>query len=209
MASVTLHIQSPPLNNDVVSLPRNHFPIVTFKTTFFGSSLTANGKPLSLPKTFRTQPVITSSSSSSSSSTHTFDVVIIGAGIIGLTIARQFLIGSDLSVAVVDKDVPCSGATGAGILSNKFWLSLVLFIFFRILFLFYFVTVTGQGYLWMVHKEPESDTWDLTMRSYKLWQMFAEKVRAQGLDPLQELGWKRTGNYLNLFIKVSEDNFYV
>jgi len=71
------------------------------------------------------------------------------------------------------------------------------------------VTVTGQGYLWMVHKEPESDTWDLTMRSYKLWQMFAEKVRAQGLDPLQELGWKRTGNYLNLFIKVSEDNFYV
>jgi hypothetical protein len=122
MASVTLHIQSPPLNNDVVSLPRNHFPIVTFKTTFFGSSLTANGKPLSLPKTFRTQPVITSSSSSSSSSssTHTFDVVIIGAGIIGLTIARQFLIGSDLSVAVVDKDVPCSGATGAGILSNKF-----------------------------------------------------------------------------------------
>jgi hypothetical protein len=119
MASVTLHIQSPPLNNDVVSLPRNHFPIVTFKTTFFGSSLTANGKPLSLPKTFRTQPVITSSSSSSSS-THTFDVVIIGAGIIGLTIARQFLIGSDLSVAVVDKDVPCSGATGAGILSNKF-----------------------------------------------------------------------------------------
>uniref|UniRef100_A0A3N7HKF3 FAD-dependent oxidoreductase domain-containing protein 1 n=1 Tax=Populus trichocarpa TaxID=3694 RepID=A0A3N7HKF3_POPTR len=158
MASVTLHIQSPPLNNDVVSLPRNHFPIVTFKTTFFGSSLTANGKPLSLPKTFRTQPVITSSSSSSSS-THTFDVVIIGAGIIWLTIARQFLIGSDLSVAVVDKDVPCSGATGA-----------------------------GQGYLWMVHKEPESDTWDLTMRSYKLWQMFAEKVRAQGLDPLQELG---------------------
>ncbi|XP_034933319.1 uncharacterized protein [Populus alba] len=157
MASVTLHIQSPPLNHDVVSLPRNHFPVVTFKTTFFGSSLTANGKPLSLRKTFRTQPVITSSSSSSS--THTFDVVIIGAGIIGLTIARQFLIGSDLSVAVVDKDVPCSGATGA-----------------------------GQGYLWMVHKEPESDTWDLTMRSYKLWQMFAENVRTQGLDPLQELG---------------------
>ena len=41
-------------------------------------------------------------------------MVIIGAGIIGLTIARQFLIGSDVSVAVVDKAVPCSGATGAG-----------------------------------------------------------------------------------------------
>uniref|UniRef100_A0A2N9HYB3 FAD dependent oxidoreductase domain-containing protein n=1 Tax=Fagus sylvatica TaxID=28930 RepID=A0A2N9HYB3_FAGSY len=42
-----------------------------------------------------------------------FDVVIIGAGIIGLTIARQLLIGSELSVAVVEKAVPCSGATGA------------------------------------------------------------------------------------------------
>lgn len=45
-----------------------------------------------------------------------FDVLVVGGGIIGLTIARQFLIGSDLSVAVVDKAVPCSGATGAGIL---------------------------------------------------------------------------------------------
>lgn len=49
-----------------------------------------------------------------SASHQAFDVVIIGAGIIGLTIARQFLIGSDLSVAIVDKGVPCSGATGAG-----------------------------------------------------------------------------------------------
>ena len=40
--------------------------------------------------------------------------MIIGAGIIGLAVARQFLTGSDLSVAVVDKAVPCSGATGAG-----------------------------------------------------------------------------------------------
>ena len=43
-----------------------------------------------------------------------FDVVIVGAGIIGLTIARQFLLGSNLSVAVVDAAVPCTGATGAG-----------------------------------------------------------------------------------------------
>ncbi|KAJ4837995.1 hypothetical protein Tsubulata_050688 [Turnera subulata] len=50
-------------------------------------------------------------------STRTFDVVIIGAGIIGLTIARQFLLGSELSVAVVDKAAPCSGATGAGSLT--------------------------------------------------------------------------------------------
>jgi len=39
----------------------------------------------------------------------------VGAGVIGLTIARHFLLSSDLSVAVVDKALPCSGATGAGI----------------------------------------------------------------------------------------------
>ena len=44
-----------------------------------------------------------------------YDVVIVGAGIIGLTIARHFLISSDLSVAIIDKEVPCSGSTGAGI----------------------------------------------------------------------------------------------
>lgn len=47
-------------------------------------------------------------------SNNSFDVVVVGGGIIGLTIARQFLTNSDLSVAVVDKAVPCSGATGAG-----------------------------------------------------------------------------------------------
>ena len=50
-----------------------------------------------------------------SSTSQTYDVVIIGAGIIGLNIARRFLLGSNLSVAVVDKEVPCAGATGAGI----------------------------------------------------------------------------------------------
>lgn len=49
-----------------------------------------------------------------SASHHSFDVVIVGAGIIGLSIARQFLLESDLSVAVVDRAAPCSGATGAG-----------------------------------------------------------------------------------------------
>ncbi|KAL8144483.1 hypothetical protein V2J09_017515, partial [Rumex salicifolius] len=53
------------------------------------------------------------------------NVVVIGARIIGLTIARQFLVYSDLSVAVVDASMPCSGATGA-----------------------------GQGYIWMAHKTP-------------------------------------------------------
>lgn len=102
-----------------------------------------------------------------SSRSHTFDVVIIGAGIIGLTIARQLLVGSDSSVAVVDKAVPCSGATGA-----------------------------GQGYIWMVHRTPGSEIWDLTMRSNKLWKMLADSLRDQGLDPLQVMGWKQTGSLL-------------
>ncbi|XP_061339768.1 uncharacterized protein LOC133286379 isoform X2 [Gastrolobium bilobum] len=102
-----------------------------------------------------------------SSSPSTFDVVIVGAGIIGLTIARQFLMGSDLSVAIVDKGVPCSGATGA-----------------------------GQGYLWMAHKTPGSGTWDLTWRSHQLWKMLAESLKEQGLNPLVELGWKKTGSLL-------------
>ncbi|XP_019461232.1 PREDICTED: uncharacterized protein LOC109360651 [Lupinus angustifolius] len=101
------------------------------------------------------------------SASRSFDVVIVGAGVIGLTIAQQLLKDSDLSVALVDKDIPCSGATGA-----------------------------GQGYLWMSHKTPGSATWDLTWRSHRLWKMFAESLREQGLNPLVELGWKKTGSLL-------------
>uniref|UniRef100_A0A2P2PKD0 D-amino acid dehydrogenase isoform X2 n=1 Tax=Rhizophora mucronata TaxID=61149 RepID=A0A2P2PKD0_RHIMU len=108
MASVSIYSTSYSLRKyDVV--PCSSFG--TFKATnFFGCRLPV--KPLlslaarNTPR-LRPEPVI-------SASTHTFDVVIIGAGIIGLTIARQFLTGSNLSVAVVDKAVPCAGATGAG-----------------------------------------------------------------------------------------------
>lgn len=58
----------------------------------------------------------------------------------------------------------------------------------------HFVSVLGQGYIWMVHNTPGSDKWDLTMRSHKLWVMLAESLHEQGLDPLQELGWKKTGS---------------
>ncbi|KAI8523348.1 hypothetical protein RHMOL_Rhmol13G0066000 [Rhododendron molle] len=128
-------------------------------------------------------------------SSHTFDVVVVGAGIIGLTIARQFLMESDLSVAVVDAAVPCAGATGAGKLAlytlgplvdggDLFSLSLA------------FCLALGQGYLWMVHKAPGSDKWELAMRSRKLWEMFAEIVQHQGMNPLEMLGWKKTGSLL-------------
>ncbi|KAL3653253.1 hypothetical protein CASFOL_002934 [Castilleja foliolosa] len=103
----------------------------------------------------------------SGSNTHTFDVVIVGAGIIGLTIARQFLLGSNLSVAIVDAAVPCAGATGA-----------------------------GQGYIWRVHKSPGTEKWELAMRSHHLWEAMAESVQNQGMDPLQTLGWKKTGSML-------------
>ncbi|XP_010069584.2 glycine oxidase [Eucalyptus grandis] len=100
-------------------------------------------------------------------SQHSFDIVIVGAGIIGLTIARQLLLESDLSVAVVDKVVPCSGATGA-----------------------------GQGFIWMASKTPGSDIWELALRSHQLWESLAENLHNQGLNPQEVLGWKKTGSLL-------------
>ncbi|KAH9616715.1 hypothetical protein KSS87_010762 [Heliosperma pusillum] len=101
------------------------------------------------------------------SATHRFDVVVVGAGIIGLSIARELLQRTNLSVAVVDAKVPCSGATGA-----------------------------GQGYLWMAHKTPGTAVWDLALRSQELWQLLAHTLLDQGIDPLEALGWKKTGSLL-------------
>ncbi|CAB4321438.1 unnamed protein product [Prunus armeniaca] len=110
-----------------------------------------------------------------SHSDQTFDVLVIGAGIIGLSIARQFLIGSDLSVAVIDKAVPCSGATGA-----------------------------GQGYIWMASKTVGSEGWELALRSQKLWEELAESLKDQGLDPLQLLGWKKTAGLRAEYLSASD-----
>ncbi|GAV76538.1 DAO domain-containing protein [Cephalotus follicularis] len=161
MASVSLYLPNSKLyfENGVAAHPNSS---LSFKSMLPGYKR----KRLSVrDRGTRPKPVHISNSIAAPS--HTFDVVIIGAGIIGLTIARQFLLGSDLSVAVVDKHVPCSGATGA-----------------------------GQGYIWMVHMTPDSDLWYLTMRSHKLWEMLAESLRDQGLNPLQLLGWKKTGSLL-------------
>lgn len=99
--------------------------------------------------------------------THSCDVVVVGAGIIGLSIARQFLLHSPLSVAVVDAAFPCAGATGA-----------------------------GQGYLWMTHKKPGTGVFDLALRSQKLWQSLADNLQDQGIDPSEALGWMKTGSLL-------------
>lgn len=68
--------------------------------------------PLSLTRSWHGSLRVSNSIQSSAS--NSFDVVIVGAGVIGLTIARHLLLASDLSVALVDAAVPCSGATGAG-----------------------------------------------------------------------------------------------
>lgn len=55
------------------------------------------------------------------------------------------------------------------------------------------ILVPGQGYLWMAHKSPGSDIWELALRSHRLWEGLAESLRDQGLNPSEELGWKKTG----------------
>ncbi|KAG8388858.1 hypothetical protein BUALT_Bualt02G0168700 [Buddleja alternifolia] len=172
MAACALKISLNPNPNGVV-LHRKY--TYSFNTATFCNS--SNNNP---PFSFITSPNHKTSHSNrfqptpvaepnrvSGSDSHTFDVVIVGAGIIGLTIARHFLLESNLSVAVVDAAVPCSGATGA-----------------------------GQGYIWRVHKTPGSEKWELSMRSHELWEGLAESIQNQGLDPVQALGWKKTGSML-------------
>ncbi|CAK9271540.1 unnamed protein product [Sphagnum jensenii] len=96
-----------------------------------------------------------------------FDIVVVGAGIIGLTIANRILTTTNLSVAIVDAAQPCAGATGA-----------------------------GQGYLWMGHRNPRQKSWDLANRSKHLWEEFAMDLVASGLDPLSAIGWRNTGSLL-------------
>ncbi|CAB4291119.1 unnamed protein product [Prunus armeniaca] len=174
MASASTFLSHPnPQANDVVSSAICQFKSCSFasQSTLFGSKFASKSLSLHTATTRpgRPEPACASDSEpiSASHSHQTFDVLIIGAGIIGLTIARQFLIGSDLSVAVIDKSVPCSGATGA-----------------------------GQGYIWMAHKTPGSDLWDFGLRSQRLWEDLTESLSEQGLDPLQLLGWKKTGSLL-------------
>ncbi|XP_028752666.1 uncharacterized protein LOC114712315 isoform X1 [Neltuma alba] len=151
-------------NNNTLLLRTTRYYGSASNSILFGSELLPRSFFLSAakPRTNRLSEIRPISASH-----ETFDVVVIGAGIIGLTIARQLLIESDLSVAVVDKAVPCSGATGA-----------------------------GQGYLWMVPKTPGSGKWDLALRSCRLWNVLAESLQKQGLNPLEELGWKKTGSLL-------------
>ncbi|MBA0700549.1 hypothetical protein Goari_021930, partial [Gossypium aridum] len=174
MSSASIAVNSPSSSNHfikdgVTSVNVNRLCSFSFESGLFGSKIPTKKLSLSVNGTRPTRPERISYTGLEpvKASSRSFDVVIVGAGVIGLTIARQFLTGSDLSVAIVDKAVPCSGATGA-----------------------------GQGYIWMVHKNSASETWELTKRSHQLWKMLAETIRDQGMDPLQVLGWKKTGSLL-------------
>mmetsp|Transcript_9880 Transcript_9880/g.25442 ORF Transcript_9880/g.25442 Transcript_9880/m.25442 type:complete len:474 (-) Transcript_9880:179-1600(-) len=70
------------------------------------------------------------------------DFVIVGAGIMGLSIARALLETERKPRVVVleQQRQLCSGATGA-----------------------------GQGYLWLAHRDPASPMWQLAARSKELW----------------------------------------
>ncbi|XP_031406472.1 uncharacterized protein LOC116215050 [Punica granatum] len=137
---------------------------LALRSSLFGSTFPGT-LSAEKPRVSGPRPLSSTRLNAVSASHHSFDVVVVGAGIIGLSIARQLLLESDLSVAVIDRAVPCSGATGA-----------------------------GQGYIWMSHKTPGSDIWELAVRSQKLWETLANSIEDQGLDPLDVLGWMRTGS---------------
>lgn len=80
------------------------------------------------------------------------DVVVVGAGIIGLTIASKILYTyPSISVAILDRVSPSNSGTGTGP-----------------------ATGAGQGYLWMIHRDPTSPAWELALRSIELWKDILE-----------------------------------
>eukprot|EP00798_Chlamydomonas_sp_ICE-L_P012539 gene12539-15754_t len=72
------------------------------------------------------------------------DVVVVGAGIVGLMTAKA-LLEEGLSVALVERKQLCAGATGA-----------------------------GQGYIWMAHRSPLTAGWDLASWSIREWKALVE-----------------------------------
>ncbi|KAI6694311.1 hypothetical protein NL676_022021 [Syzygium grande] len=108
---------------------------------------------------------------------------------------KPLLLESDLSVAIVEKAVPCSGATGAGgckfLFLNSDWSWDVFGLYTA------FELNVGQRYILMAHKTPKSDIWELALRSHRLWESLAENIHDQGLNPQEVLGWKKTGSLLD------------
>ncbi|CAI5988889.1 unnamed protein product [Closterium sp. NIES-65] len=99
------------------------------------------------------------------------DVVIVGAGVVGLCLADALLMSSpDTRVAVIDSAWPCAGATGA-----------------------------GQGYIWMAHRSPGGVTWQLAEHSKRRWEEMAGGLEADHrrlTGCTQGLGRINTGSML-------------
>lgn len=104
----------------------------------------------------------------------TADCIVVGAGIVGLSISLS-LLQAGLTVALVDKGVPCSGATGA-----------------------------GQGYLWLAHRNPhDTEAFAMARHSRLLWNAIIGKYnnnsttssRNSLIDP-SDVGWVNTGSML-------------
>ena len=112
MAAISSNFIHNPYSNSKVVVVSLRKPFSSlFDNKFLGKSLSFSAKKITSK---RSDTARVSGLRPIKASSHSFDVVVVGAGIIGLTIARQFLLESDLSVAVVDAAVPCAGATGAG-----------------------------------------------------------------------------------------------
>ncbi|XP_021310660.1 uncharacterized protein LOC8058997 isoform X2 [Sorghum bicolor] len=160
------------------------------------------GRPL-LALRHRSQTQATAAAAGAAEVSH-HDVVVVGAGIVGLAIARHLLLHTSLSVAIADAAVPCSGATGAGTLPSALALMVRCFSLHGVgcnkslgLFLGWGSLWAGQGYIWMSHRRPGSDTWELALRSKQLWEELAAEVDGQGGGGARErLGWMRTGSLL-------------
>ena len=83
------------------------------------------------------------------------DVVVVGSGIIALSIAHDLLQNTELSVAVIERaNGLCQGATGA-----------------------------GQGYLWQLHRDPLNvEAWRMAEKGRARWKQLAEKDPAFSVD---------------------------
>lgn len=165
------------------------------------------GRPL-LALRHRSQAQAAAAAAGAAEASH-HDVVVVGAGIVGLAIARHLLLHTSLSVAIADAAVPCSGATGAGTLPSAPALMLRCFRLYGVgcntsfgeplasgFYLGWGSLCAGQGYIWMSHRTPGTDTWELALRSKQLWEELATEVDGQGGGGAREkLGWMRTGNH--------------
>lgn len=104
------------------------------------------------------------------------DVAVIGGGIIGLCVALELLShASHLSVALIERQVPCSGATGA-----------------------------GQGYIWLAHRQPNSPGWAIAQRSKQLWESMIDAAEtpstnrhcSKKLGRKADIEWQENGSML-------------